>query len=146
MEPTFDEWLAALPASVTEDPMWRWEALRLAMWAGELAVADARLIRATGAHRRTAEQLVTAVGSIAANLSEGASRTTAPDRARFLSYALGSTREAITWYTLNRLLFPAERYTSRVECLASIRRLLTAALRTLHAHTDTDFHWKRKEG
>jgi four helix bundle protein len=146
MDTSYEDWIAHLPSAVTADPMWRWEALRLAMWAGELAVRDERRVRASSAHRKVAEQLVTAAGSIAANLSEGASRTSAPDRARFVSYALGSAREAIAWYTQCRHLFPEPIYQDRVACLHSIRRLLTATLRNLHAQTETDARWKRKEG
>ena len=146
MDASYEDWIARLPIGVTADPMWRWEALRLAMWAGELAVRDARRVRTAATHRRTAEQLVTAAGSIAANLSEGASRGSAPDKARFLSYALGSAREVIAWYTLSRHLFPEPIYESRIACLTSIRRLITATLRNLHRKHGTDFKWKKGEG
>ena len=44
------------------------------------------------------DQLYRAIGSISANISEGYSRGTGKDRARFYEYSLGSAREARGWY------------------------------------------------
>ena len=95
---TFDEWLASMPPELTQDPLWRMEVYRLAVFAGDLAWQDvSRLIK----DRRTvrvADQLYRAVGSICANNAEGYSRRSGTDQARFYEYALGSAREARGWY------------------------------------------------
>ena len=74
------------------------------------------------------DQLTRALGSIAANIAEGYSRASSAERLRFYGYALGSTREAITWYnTLRAELGPVAE--SRQDSLVQIRRLLLTTLR-----------------
>jgi len=75
-----------------------------------------------------ADQLTRAVGSIAANIAEGHSRSSLADRLRFFGYALGSAREAAVWYeTLRGAL--GGIVTDRQDTLIQIRRLLLATLR-----------------
>jgi four helix bundle protein len=94
----YADWLKTVPAALTEDSLWKMEAYRLALFAADLAWHDVtRLMR----DQRTvdlASQLYDAIGSIGANLSEGYSRGTGRDRARFYEYSLGSARESRTWY------------------------------------------------
>jgi four helix bundle protein len=75
-------------------------------------------------------QLITSVGSIAANIAECYGRMTAPDRMRFLTYALGSAREAIAWY---RTVSPttSEELNDRLTRLSRIRRMLLGLMRRL---------------
>lgn len=80
---------------------------------------------------QVAGQLVRAVGSIAANIAEGYSRGSAPERRKFLEYALGSARESVVWYEAAGVADA----NSRIERLTSIRRLLLTMIRT--ARTDT---------
>jgi hypothetical protein len=43
---TFDEWLAEVPPELAQDPLWRMEVYRLAVFAGDLAWQDvSRLIK-----------------------------------------------------------------------------------------------------
>jgi four helix bundle protein len=66
--------------------------------------------------------------AIRALLAEGYSRASSADRARFYGYALGSTREAITWYnSLRTELGPVTD--ARQDSLLQIRRLLLTTLR-----------------
>jgi len=95
---TYEEWLASVPPELTNDPLWRMEVYRLAIFAGDLAWHDvSRLVD----DKRTvslADQLYRAVGSVSANVAEGYSRRSGKDQARFYEYALGSAREARGWY------------------------------------------------
>lgn len=95
---TYEEWLTSVPAEFTQDPLWRMEVYRLAVFAGDLAWRDvSRLAK----DRRTvslANQLFRAVGSTGANIAEGYSRRSGKDQARMYEYALGSAREARGWY------------------------------------------------
>jgi len=120
----YEEWLAAVPAELTNDPLWRMKVYRLALFAGDLAWHDvSRLIQ----DRRTislADQLYRAVGSIGANVAEGYSRQSGKDQARFYEYALGSTREARTWYYQARHVLPEAVASHRLRLLTEIICLL----------------------
>jgi len=143
---TFDEWLASVPPELTQDPLWRMEVYRLAVFAGDLAWQDvSRLIK----DRRTvrvADQLYRAVGSIGANIAEGYSRRSGKDQARFYKYALGSAREASGWYYQARHILSGAVATHRIKLLTQIARLLLTIipaergykLREDPAHYDID--------
>jgi four helix bundle protein len=78
------------------------EAYRLALFATDLGWHD---VTKLAGDRRTldlAGQLYRALGSIEANISEGYSRGSGKDRARFYEYALGSARENRGWYYKGR--------------------------------------------
>ena len=97
-------WVAGVPACVTLDPLWRMKSYRLALFACEMAWEDAETIRRHITSERLASQLYRAVGSIAANIAEGYSRSSAKDRARLFEYALGSARESFVWYRMSRFV------------------------------------------
>ena len=121
---TFEEWLASVPAEITNDPLWRMEVYRLALFASDLAWHDvSRLVQ----DKRTislADQLYEAVGSISANIAEGYSRSSGKDEARFYEYSLGSAREARTWYYQGRHVLGAAVALHRIRLLTQIVRLL----------------------
>jgi four helix bundle protein len=116
---------------MTSDLLWRLDVVRLAGWAGQLAAEDVAAVRSSSAGFRVADQLLRAVGSIGANLWEGLGRMSPLERARFATYALGSVREAMSWYLLARASFPAETFEQRMELLFRIRNMLIALLRNL---------------
>jgi four helix bundle protein len=121
---TYDEWLASVPPEFTQDPLWRMQVYRLAVFASDLAWQDvSRLIK----DRRTvsvADQLYRAVGSIGANIAEGYSRRSGKDQARFYEYALGSAREARGWYRQGRNVLSETVAAHRISLLTQIARLL----------------------
>lgn len=73
---------------------------------------------------KLSDQLYEAVGSIGANISEGYSRSSGRDRARFYEYALGSGRESRGWYYDARFILGDEVATHRIQLLTQIIRLL----------------------
>jgi four helix bundle protein len=121
---TYDEWLASVPPEFTQDPLWRMQVYRLAVFASDLAWQDvSKLIK----DRRTvslADQLFRAVGSIGANVAEGYGRRSGKDQARFYEYALGSAREARGWYRQGRYVLSETVATHRTGLLTQIARLL----------------------
>jgi four helix bundle protein len=121
---TYEEWLTSVPAEFTQDPLWRMEIYRLAVFAGDLAWRDvSKLVR----DRRTigvGDQPYRAVGSIGANIAEGYSRRSGKDQARFYEYALGSAREARGWYRQGRQILSGAVADHRVSLLTRIIRLL----------------------
>jgi four helix bundle protein len=95
---TYEDWELTVPTMLTGDPLWNMEVYRWSLFAADVAWAD---VTKLVADRRTiglADQLGRAVGSIGANISEGYSRLSGKDQARFYEYALGSARESRTWY------------------------------------------------
>jgi four helix bundle protein len=125
--PTFNDWVKGADLSRRGDPLWSVQAYRLSLYAVDCHAHDRR---DNSALRRSAEldQLTRAIGSITANIAEGYSRPTVPDRARFYGYALGSTREAIGWYDSLKLELGVLT-DDRQSTLVQIRRLLLTTLR-----------------
>jgi four helix bundle protein len=122
----YETWAKTVPAAITGDSLWKMEAYRLALFAADLGWYD---VTKLGGDRRTldlAGQLYRALGSIEANISEGYSRGSGRDRARFYEYALGSARESRGWYYKSRhvLLNPVAEH--RLQLLTQVICLLLA--------------------
>jgi four helix bundle protein len=103
-------------------------AYRFAIYALEIAWVDATVLDRSRITRPIAAQLYRAVGSIAANIAEGYSRSSGADRVRQFEYALGSTRESTVWYHAARPLLGQTIHNARLELLTQIRRILLAAI------------------
>jgi four helix bundle protein len=117
-------WFQSVPAAITGDPLWKVEAYRLALFLAEIAWHD---VTKLVSDRRTiglGDQLYRAVGSISANISEGYSKSSGKDRARFYEYALGSAREARGWFYKGRHILGEAVTHHRLQLSAQIIRLL----------------------
>lgn len=95
---TYEEGLQGVSPELTADPLWQMRVYRLALFASDLGWHDVSVLAEDPRMRSLADQLYRALGSIAANIAEGYSRHSGKERARFYEYALGSAREARTWY------------------------------------------------
>ena len=120
----YEEWLRSIPAELTGDPLWRNEAYRLAVFAGDIAWADVTRLAQDERTRSLADQLFRAIGSVGANIAEGYSRGSGKDEARLLEYALGSAREARHWYYQSRQVLTGVVVAHRLALLTQIIRLL----------------------
>jgi four helix bundle protein len=120
----YESWIKSVPTEITGDSLWKMEAYRLALFLAELGWHDAtKLMR----DRRTlglSDQLYRALGSIAANISEGYSRNSGRDRARFYEYSLGSARESRGWFYKGRHVLGAAVVEHRLHLVTQIIRLL----------------------
>ncbi len=97
-----------------------------ALFVGDLAWYDSRKLTTDRSLISLADQLYRAAGSISANISEGYSRASGKDQARFYEYALGSAREARDWYFKSRHVLGIEVSNHHLELLTQIiRQLLT---------------------
>lgn len=131
----FGDWEKTASAADSGDPLWSVQAYRIALYVIECHTFDRRS-NSNFARAASIDQLTRALGSIAANIAEGYSRASAADRVRFYGYALGSTREATTWYKNVRLeLGPIVE--DRNALLIQIRRLLLTTLRNSRAKDPT---------
>ncbi len=131
--PAFADWEKMASVRNAGDPLWAVQAYRISLYAIACHLGD-RSTRANFAKAASIGQLTRALGSIAANIAEGYSRSTPADRARFYGYALGSTREAIAWY--DTLRFELRDHADvRQDTLIRIRRLLLATLKRMRPAT-----------
>lgn len=120
----YKQWQESVPVALTGDPLWRLEVYRLALFAGELAWHDVTRLVADKRTIGLSDQLYRAVGSCSSNLSEGYSRQSGKDQARYYEYALGSARESRNWYFLGRHVLTEKVALHRMELMTDIIRLL----------------------
>lgn len=126
---SFPAFESAPPDSLEGDPIWNLRMFRMASYLGGRCASDvARL--GPRISLRQADQLVRAVGSVAANLAEGYSRSGQAEQLRFYTYALGSVREALAWIdTLGS--GPWEPRAEYQDLLVQIRRQLLTAIKRM---------------
>src|ERR1035437_666941 len=86
------EWQARQPASFTGDPLWRLDTYRESLYLADRVRADVIEAGVPGSYAAMKEQLLTSVGSIAANIAGGDGRPTTADRVACLLFALGYRR------------------------------------------------------
>ena len=122
----YETWVKTVPAEITGDSLWNMEAYRLALFAADLGWHDVTKLAGDKRTLDLAGQLYRAVGSIEANISEGYSRGTGRDRARFYEYALGSARETRGWYYKGRHVLGDAVTKHRLQLLTPIVCLLLA--------------------
>ncbi len=120
----YDEWLKAVPEEITADSLWKMNAYRIALFLTDLGWQDVPKLARDHRLIGLSDQLYRALGSVSANLAEGYSRGTGPDRARFYEYSLGSARESRDWYYKSRHVLGEEVVRHRMQLLADIIRLL----------------------
>lgn len=124
----YAEWLGSVPCEVSNDPIWKLEVYRLALFAGDIGWNDVLALSKTKLMYSIADQLHRSLGSISANLTEGYSRSKALDRARYLEIALGSARESRDWYYKSRHILPAEVIQHRLKLITQIVGMIASML------------------
>lgn len=120
----YETWLETVPEEITNDALWTVEAYRLALYSADLGWQDTTKLIRDARTKGLSAQLYSALGSIGANVSEGYSRSSGKDRARFYEYALGSARESRNWYYDARCVLSEEVTRHRSRLLTQIIRLL----------------------
>ena len=120
----YDTWLKSVPAEISGDPLWTVEAYRLALFAGDLGWHDVTKLMKDKRTLDLSDQHYRALGSVGANISEGYSRSSGKDRARFYEYALGSARESRGWYYNGRFVLGESVAEHRIRLITQIIRLL----------------------
>ena len=139
------EWAAGVPEVMRNDPIWRLPAYRYSLYLGDLLQQDVKRISGEVRKRRLIDQLLDAVESISANIAEGYSRTTGPERARFFEYAHSSAREAREWLFKVRHALQPEVATARILLVTRIMKILAAVIPRERAERETRArHWERR--
>ena len=120
----YQEWLASVPAAITDDLLWKMKVYRLALFAADLGWHDVTKLTRDKRTLSLSNQLYRALGSVSANIAEGYSRSSGRDRARFFEYALGSARESRDWYYKARHILEESVIDHRLDLQSQIIRLL----------------------
>lgn len=131
---TYNEWLNTVPSEIINDPIWKLEVYRLALFANDIGWEDVLKLSQTKLMFSVADQLHRSLGSISANLTEGYSRSKGLDRARFFEYALGSARESRDWYYKSHRSLPDEVVKHRMELLTQIISMLVPMISHQRTH------------
>jgi four helix bundle protein len=129
----FAAWEGRATTSQKGDPVWRFHAYRVALFILERAGEDAARLHKRRAFPFQTDQLLRAVASISANISEGLGRQSAAERSQFFAIALGSLRESMTWYSAVASELPRDVLESRSEQLTELRKLLIGSQKWLSA-------------
>ncbi len=117
-------WLETVPPEIVNDPIWKLEVCRLALFAYDIGWEDILKLSKEKLMFSVADQLHRALGSISANLTEGYSRSKGLDRARFIEIALGSARESRDWYYKSHHVLSEEVIEHRIKLLTQIIAML----------------------
>jgi len=138
------EWAAGVPEVMRNDPIWRLPAYRYSLFLGDLLQGDVKRMRGEIRQRRLVAQMLDAVESISANIAEGYSRTSGPERARFFEYAHSSAREAREWLYKARHALSPEIATARILLVTRIMKILAAVIPRERAEPETRARqWER---
>jgi len=124
----YAEWLETVPSELTNDPIWKLEVYRLALFADDIGWNDVLALSKNNLMYSVADQLHRSLGSISANLAEGYSRSKGLDRARFFEFSLGSARESRDWYYKSRHVLSAEVINHRLGLVTQIIAMLTPVI------------------
>ena len=122
------DWEASVPEAIKQDVLWKTTAYRRGLFAADIGWKDVEKLFKDGRTRSLADQLYRSLGSISANITEGYSRNSGRDRARFFEYALGSAREARDWYYKARHILDDAVVQHRIDLLTEIIKLLTVTV------------------
>jgi four helix bundle protein len=131
MDRLVDAWMPTRSAAERSDPIWKLAAYRVARYEMHSAAADTLAIGEPGS--AIADQLLRSVASVSSNISEGYARRSYAQQALFYSYALGSVREAVSWYSSLEQKLGERLAAERIEVLSRARRLLFGLLKSCHA-------------
>jgi four helix bundle protein len=117
---SYEEWLAQVPESIKQDPLWNFQVYPKALFLSDLVWEDTDSMMREPRGRKIAEQLIRSVGSICANIEEGHGRGFGKDNAYFQRIALGSARESRGWYYRGRRFLRPEVFQHRIKLLDEI--------------------------
>lgn len=120
----FNEWLKIVPEVFVDDPLWNMKVYRYALFLADIAWKDVNSISKNKLLLSSLDQLYRSAGSVSANISEGYSRRSKLDQARFYEYAMGSARECRGWYFKSRHELTNEVLNSRLYLLTEIIKML----------------------
>lgn len=120
----YKEWLTDVPGEFTNDALWNMNVYRYALFLSDVAWKDIHQLSENKLLVSSCDQLLRSPGSVSANISEGYSRRSKRDQARFYEYALGSARECRDWYFKVRQNLGRKNVASRLKLITEIIKML----------------------
>ena len=141
----YNEWEMLVPESLRNDPLWKMEVYRLALFLNDIGWYDVTKLMKDRRTMALSDQLYRALGSISANIEEGYSRGSNKDRTRFYEYSLGSSRETRGWYYKSRYILGEKVLEHRLQLVTQIIKLLLTMIqreRGYAVHDDTPKYLK----
>lgn len=130
----YQEWITTVPPEFTQDPLWKLEVYRLALFVAEIGWEDVIILNKNSLTRDAADQIIRSLNSISANIAEGYSRSTGKDRARYFEYSLGEAREARDRYFKARRVLNHEIVMHRIKVLTQIVKILNTLIPSQRQH------------
>jgi four helix bundle protein len=110
------------------DPIWRLPAYRIALFLTDLLPRDSAILWKTPCPRHVIDQLTRAVDSVRSNISEGYSKYSGRERARYYESALCSAREGRDWYRRTIPWFGEREAYERAVLLTRVIKILLVAV------------------
>lgn len=120
---TFEKWINDVPIEIKKDAVWSVQVYRASLYLSDLCWLDIKPLKDEKLFSLS-NQLYRSVGSISANITEGYSRSSHKEQARFYEIALGSTREGKDWYFKSRHVLGNNVTIHRIKLLTKITKLL----------------------
>ncbi|MDX1591851.1 MAG: four helix bundle protein [Balneolaceae bacterium] len=120
----YKDWVIEIPQEITNDALWKMNVYRYALFLADVAWNDVKILSKNKFLISSCDQLYRSAGSVSANISEGYSRRSNRDQARFYEYALGSARECRGWYFKVRHNMDKQILDSRLELITEIIKML----------------------
>ncbi len=112
----------------SQDPLKRTRLQELSEQLIPDAFDDAKKLAAEFVTQKISPQLYAAIVGINGNIGEAYSRSSGKDRALRFEYALGETRESMSWYKGASPVLGEEITVDRLDRLEEIRRILLAII------------------
>jgi hypothetical protein len=113
---TYEEWQRQVPDEIRDDPLWKMEAYRRALFLHDLAWEDCAQMLKDRRGRAIAEQLIRSAGSISANIEEGYGRGFGKPFALFLRYSLAPHARREVGITEDADSSPQRSYNTATVC------------------------------
>jgi four helix bundle protein len=120
----YKKWIRDIPEEITNDSLWRMKVYRYALFLSDVVWKDVQQLSKNKLLMSSCAQIFRSAGSVSANISEGYSKKSRRDRARFYEYALGSARETRGWYYKIRHNLDEDTLHSRLKLIAEIIKML----------------------
>ena len=128
LEARFREWEKQPPPDLRGDSLWRMTAYRMAYFLAELVRHDATNLLQRRAPWHKVDQLERSIESVESNISEGYSKFSGKERAKYFETALASAREARGWYRRTSQWLGGGESEERRMLLTQIIKMLTVAI------------------
>ena len=126
----YETWLAEIPNSLKNDPVWKSTAYKKALWFFDLVWRDCERLKSTPQRQALISQIIRSADSISANIDEGYGRGI--DRKEYIYYlriALGSVRETRSRYFKARHVLPPNVLEHRLQICNEIIALLVTTIK-----------------